>query len=144
MTKEQAINYLYSSGMSEEQVKTVVEALEQEPCEDAISRQAVLSYIYNDLGLGDEENGADIERQMELESSYRYVKSLPPVKPQEPYKGMTNGEVIKAMFGNDKVSEFMGYARIMARVGNWFNDGVVAEFDKDWWNSPYEPQESEE
>ena len=59
----------------------------------------------------------------------------------EPYKGMTNGEVIKAMFGDDKVSEFMGYARIMARVGNWFNDGVVAEFDKDWWNSPYEPQE---
>ena len=48
-------------------------------CNNAISRQAVLSYIYNDLGLGDEENGGDIERQKELESSYRYVKSLPPV-----------------------------------------------------------------
>ena len=69
------------------------------------------------------------------------IKAIPSA---EPYKGMTNGEVIKAMFGDDKVSEFMGYARIMARVGNWFNDGVVAEFDKDWWNSPYKPQESEE
>ena len=55
---------------------------EQESCEDAISRQAVLSYIYNDLGLGDEENGADIEIQMELERLYEWVKSLPPVTPQ--------------------------------------------------------------
>ena len=50
----------------------------------------------------------------------------------------TNGDVIKAIFGADKVSGFMGYVRIMARVGNWFNDGVVAEFDNDWWNSPYQ------
>ena len=64
-----------------------IKALEQEPCEDAVSRQAVLDYIYNDLGLGDEENGKDLERQMELESSYRYVKSLPSVKPQEPKTG---------------------------------------------------------
>lgn len=57
-------------------------AQEQEPCEDAISRQAVLDYIWNDLGLGDEENGKDVERQMELDSSYRYIKSLSPVNPQ--------------------------------------------------------------
>lgn len=56
----------------------------QRSCNDCIGRQAVLSYIYNDLRLGDEENGADIERQKELESSYKYVKSLPPVTPQEP------------------------------------------------------------
>ena len=49
----------------------------------------------------------------------------------------TNGDIIKTIFENDKVSEFMGYVRIMARVGNWFNEGVVAEFDKDWWNEPY-------
>ena len=61
------------------------------------------------------------------------IKAIPSA-----YKGMTNGEVIKAMFGDDKVSEFMGYARIMARVGNWFNEGVVAEFDRDWWNAPYQ------
>ena len=79
MTREEAVNYLISSGLSEEQIKTVIEAF---TCEDCISRQAVLSYIYNDLGLGDEENGKDVERQMELEDSYRYVKSLLLVKPQ--------------------------------------------------------------
>lgn len=56
--------------------------LGQEHCDDAIGRQLVLDYIYNDLGLGDEENGKDIERQMELESFYRYIKSLPPVQPK--------------------------------------------------------------
>ena len=54
----------------------------QKPSDDAISRQAVFDYIYNDLGLGDEENGKDVERLMELESSYKYIKSLPPVNPQ--------------------------------------------------------------
>jgi hypothetical protein len=60
------------------------------------------------------------------------------VKNGTPLNNATNGDVIKTMFGDDKVSEFMGYARIMARVGNWFNDGVVAEFNKDWWNAPYQ------
>lgn len=50
----------------------------------------------------------------------------------------TNGDVIKAMFGDDKVSEFMCHTRIIAKVGNWFNEGVVAEFDNVWWNAPYQ------
>ncbi len=76
MTREEAIETI------KEATDEIIKALEQEPCEDAISRQAVLNYIYNDLGLGDEENWADIERQEELEKSYDYVKSLPPVTPQ--------------------------------------------------------------
>ena len=50
----------------------------------------------------------------------------------------TNGDVIKAMFGADKVFGFIHYVHLMAKVGNWFNEGVVAEFDKDWWNTPYQ------
>ncbi len=65
-----------------EALDMAIKALEREPCEDTVSRQAVLNYIYNDLGLRDEENGKDIERQIELERSYKYVKSLPPVTPQ--------------------------------------------------------------
>ena len=60
------------------------------------------------------------------------------IKNGKPLDNITNGGAIKTMFGDDKVSEFMGYAQIMARVGNWFNDGVVAEFNKDWWNAPYQ------
>lgn len=74
----------------------VLPSVNPQPCEDVVSRQAVLSYIYNDLGLGDEENGADVERQMELERSYRYIKSLSPVNPQEPKIDMES-EAIKIL-----------------------------------------------
>ena len=47
------------------------------------------------------------------------IKAIPAA---EPYEGMTNGEVVKTMFPN--IDEM------------WF--------DEDWWNSPYEPQESED
>ena len=50
----------------------------------------------------------------------------------------TNGDVIKAMFGADKVFGFIHYVDLMAKVGNWFNDGVVAKFDRDWWDEPYQ------
>ena len=50
----------------------------------------------------------------------------------------TNGDVIKAMFGANKVFGFIHYVHLMAKVGNWFNEGVVAEFDRDWWDAPYQ------
>ena len=44
-------------------------------------------------------------------------------------KGITNGEVIQAMFGSGKVIDFTHKVRLMGKVGNWFNDGVVADFE---------------
>lgn len=52
-----------------------IEALEQEPCNDAISRQAVLNYIgriYNQ-GTG---------KQKSFEFIQKFVEKLQPVKPQ--------------------------------------------------------------
>ena len=52
----------------------------------------------------------------------------------------TNGDVIKAIFGSDKVFDFIHYVHLRAKVGNWFNEGVVAEFYKDWWNAQYKAE----
>ena len=52
----------------------------------------------------------------------KIIKGLPSA---EPYKGMTNGEVMDKLF--PEISEHL-------------YDDV---FTEDWWNSPYEPQESE-
>ena len=51
------------------------------------------------------------------------IKAIPSA-----YKGMTNGEVIKAVFPD------------IPRTLEWHIQNVT---DDDWWNSPYEPQESE-
>ena len=57
--------------------------LEQQTCEDTISRQAVLSYISNDLGFGNEENGYDLERKITQEEIYNFVKKMHTVTPKE-------------------------------------------------------------
>jgi hypothetical protein len=66
-----------------ENLKAISEILEQQPCEDCISRQVVLSYIVNDLKFGDEENGYDLERKIAQEEIYNFIKKMPPVTPKE-------------------------------------------------------------
>lgn len=50
----------------------------------------------------------------------------------EERKHPTNGDIIKSMFVYDKILELMYHFRIIA------NEGVIAEFDKVWWNAPYQ------
>ena len=86
MNKEEAmecVNIAINRIWNKKKCNEILDALEQEPCDDAINRQAVLDYISIDLRLDDEEIGNDVERQMELERSYRYIKSLPPVHPKQ-------------------------------------------------------------
>ena len=57
MDKDQAINYLRSLGMSEEQIDTVVKAF---TCEDAISRQAAISHLTKARLVGDSRSMTEI------------------------------------------------------------------------------------
>jgi len=57
------------------------------------------------------------------------IKAIPSA---EPYKGMTNGEVIKAVFPNFHTEEMSHTV--------WVGYDAMS-FHRDWWNSPYEPQE---
>ena len=71
MTREEAWRrakgYLYDV-LSGEEADEIIKALEQEPCEDAISRQAVLDLIADyDLSMGQVVKG---------------IHALPPVNPQ--------------------------------------------------------------
>ena len=85
MTREEAIADIRDNikpvvgGIS---LDMAIEALGQQPCEDCISRQAVLSYISNELGFGDEENGYDLERKIAQEEIYNFVKKMPSATPK--------------------------------------------------------------
>ena len=91
MTREDAINLMkvivhmleekYDTDRVEDAVDMAINALEQEPCEDAISRQAVLDAIMaNNIW----------ENEYNLTSSRikKAVENLPSVNPQEPFKPM--------------------------------------------------------
>lgn len=78
MTREEAIAFF--KDMNEctydnlEPIQMAIEALEQEPCGDAISRQAVIEYI--------EGSEAELGHSSENELVCQYFKELPPVRTQ--------------------------------------------------------------
>lgn len=59
-------------------MEKLIEALEQEPCEDAVSRQAVIDTIYHECS--GENLDIDFAKVLLLQ---RKIKALPSVKPQK-------------------------------------------------------------
>jgi len=81
MTRDEAVKAIKSHcyfanlvPVGKEALDMAIKALEQEPCEDAISRQAVLEYI--------EGSDAELGHSTENELVRQDIKELPPVTPQ--------------------------------------------------------------
>lgn len=79
MTDEKAIEVLIKNRMIgsfelTQAMSVAVKKLKQKPCEDAISRQAVLEYI--------EGSEAELGHSTENELVCQYIKELPPVQPK--------------------------------------------------------------
>ena len=92
-----------------------------------ISENAVLDVINEAIRLGRFYSGK--------EQTIAEIKAIPKA---EPYKGMTNGEVIKTLF-NPKYE----IDNLWKIVTTDIADETI--FDFDWWFSPYkEEQESED
>ena len=71
----------------------------------------------------------------------KLILNINAIPSADPYKGITNGEVIKSLFPYGRVlnkDECIGFEII-------FDDrtSYCSSFDGIWWDSPYEPQESE-
>ena len=97
MTREQAINYLISSGFTHEQVGEVVRALTYEPTTkndlvvDCISRDSALKALDYDIKCFEFKRGVsrhmdDIAKLLNTiyETQVNNIKALPSVTPQEP------------------------------------------------------------
>ena len=108
MTREEAINYLKSSGMSEEQIEAIASAFtcdyydyeaktcrRAEPCEDCISRQAVLDKI-KEICFSKEQKWVDF-RVSQGSNGQRnliinFIEDLPSIQPKDIYnKGWQDG-----------------------------------------------------
>ena len=106
-----------------------IEALEQQPCEDCISRQAVLSYICNDLEFGDKENGCNLERKIAQEEIYNFIKKMPSVTPKEKTEYEHDHEIVKAYndgqaFVLDKIRAEIRAESKKNYTNNIFNKGL--------------------
>lgn len=77
MTREQAYNYLKSSGMTEEQIETVINAF---TCNDCISRRALLDNLEKPMNWTDSE--AELQEQRDYYGFIDLVESMPSVTPK--------------------------------------------------------------
>ena len=66
------------------------------------------------------------------------LSELPSVAIPSAYKGMTNGEVIT------KILKDAEWAELSSDFGLAQEDTIYIKVGGYWWNSPYEPQESED
>ena len=95
MTREEAISIMsvivhmletqYDTDRIEDAVEMAIKALEQESCDDAISRQVAI------VALDDRMSSLDnVDMQIAMGFAKGIIHELPPVNPQEPYK---NGSI---------------------------------------------------
>ena len=88
--KEILTDVLWDCGERSEAVEMAIKALEQQPCEDCISRQAVLEGIAEWVADGYADSEADISHISSL------VTHLPSVTPKEKSEYEHDHEVVKA------------------------------------------------
>ena len=89
MTKEEAIMYLKRADVSvgckvktktAEAIEMAIEALQKEPCEDAVSRQAAIDALKMDISIIPFAKTREYVRAA-IETVYSRLKDLPPVTP---------------------------------------------------------------
>ena len=99
--------------------------------DDLISREAVVDTIYKrDERLQRYKEYRDKGDRIDLLGVLPEIHDIPPA-----FHGMTNGEVVKAVFPSFTVEINSDW------VACWINPHETIGFDLDWWNSPYKTGE---
>lgn len=144
MTREEAINKLVNARYADEfqgdeELTTAhfmaIKSLEQEPCEDAISRELIKKEL---LKLWN----SDGDKDYCMETLRDFIDELPSVTPKVNAIAIpdnaTNGDMIKVMFPNISINETnRGFVLLESE-----NDNV--SIWNSWWNAPYKRGEVNE
>lgn len=129
-------------------LKAAIKSLEQEPCEDCISRKAVIDAINNNrfrytVAKEDACTGNVLWDSDLIDSNVvQDILNLPPIKPQEPktisiLDGATNGDVIKAKFPDAIKSNYIESSLDMKDYVTIYLGDYEMRVSYDWWNAPY-------
>lgn len=120
MTREEAIQFLTDTGISPEHIMELVEALEQKPCKDAISRQAAI-YVINhaqvNFSVESEIDFTKHEREVHeiidniLGAQEKALKELPPVTAEKVGRWEWNQYDSNPKIGNFHCSQCHGIGK---------------------------------
>jgi len=105
---------------------------EEEEADDLISKQKVLNTLdFADNALTDEER--TVEKYKELLTECIKVLSSNSENPNKCFDGMTNGEVLQALFPYVKTEDTSFNTLIGTNL-----DKSYVPLSREWWNSPYQ------
>ena len=125
MNRQQAINYLLSSGFSEEQINTIEQAFKQEPTTkndlgvDCISRADVLKLM--------QDNWHTHNGDWAMQESMDDIRAMPSVTPQEPFKPMVEIDLYSVIRQKYIEREVLDKIRIEIEKAVW--EDVVVSLD---------------
>ena len=150
MTREEAIDSLkylvqyddYGS-LHREAISMAIESLKSEPCEDAVSREAVLNIL---MPYCTDDDGS-VENTDDLRNALDDIESLPSVTPTSawiPVEERLPEESLNSVIGWDRYRERCVFVQFLD--GHFHNTGKLESFDIVAWMplpESYKPQESE-
>ena len=152
MTREEAINRIMEidiRGPLQEDydaLNMAIKALEQEPCEDAISRQAVdeIKELMTDIN-GDTVYAVRMSELRQLPSVNKYKAESENALKIEIPKGTTNSDVFKVVFGYAPATD-----AVVCNKADWCTASEPCNYctsnpdnigkEEDWWNAPYKAE----
>lgn len=133
MTREKAIGriigYLtdYLPSDQYEEVEEIIKALEQEPCEDCISRKALLEEVENGIKAGNYEEGyeeyAHINDMDDIIECIKYADSVQPKAEQEPCEDAISRQ--SAIFLANDLKEDLPDDEHIADIALAHNEGIL-------------------
>ena len=122
--------------------KKIIKALEQESCEDCISRQAVLNTLFYKS-----DNNCEVVLNKELQDR---IKALPHVTPTHKEwipvpEGATNKDMFKTVFGYKPAAD-----AVVCNKEEWCGASEPCNYcianpnaigrEEEWWNAPYKAE----
>ena len=140
MTREEAIgNLIYAIRWNDmpkkEALNMAIKALEQEPCEDSISRKVVRDTIFAEC------SGAKLDIDFaKVLLLQRAIKSLPSVTPQPKTGHWILRDDINGQYQCDKCGMFSGLSKFDVEEEGW----ELSNFCSNCGTKMVEPQEREE
>lgn len=173
MNRELAINYLQSSGFSDEQIKAIEGAFTCDKCvystsegcqydditetippfEDCIRRQAVLNAMYELCNTGETLKENPWRDNPHIDAVVEAIEELPSVTPQQRIghsfpERATNKDIFKAIFGYEPATD-----SVVCNKEDWCGASEPCKYctsnsnsigrEETWWNAEYKESKTE-
>ena len=112
----------------QEVIKSGTVVYKSEEYKNYVSRQSVKELI---------RSGISTDTEVDQDYVCELIDELPPITPKHSFEGMTNGEVMEAVFPKADVDRYIEEYGYLIYIDD------ETYFTREWWNTPYKGGDAE-